>query len=621
MVRNLVYFRMFIKVIQKKNKGYEKQFVSHRLVESYRTAKGPRQRTILSLGQLDLPQEKWKRLADAIEAELSGQQTLLEQDPDIKQLAQHYASQLINKQLIKSADTPAERPELQLETVDLNSVATAQCRSFGAEYVGLATFKKLGLDTLLRNLGLNPEQCNLATATIIGKLVHPGSEHRTRRWLQQLSALDELLEMDFSNLSNNALYRTSDLLFDYRTRIEQHLVRKERSLFSLTEKIILYDLTNTYFESRAPKNPKARRSRSKEKRSDCPLLTLGLVLDEMGFAKMSRIFEGNVAEPKTLETILMELDNGYTNRPADGTKRKVTVVLDAGISPESNLTLLRNKGYDYIVVARNQPVDPSAIDAEQLVTVKKDAKNHVRAQLFRQETETVLYCHSVLKGEKEHQMKTLFQQRLEADLEQAAAALTKKGGTKNYDKVLLRIGRLQEKHCQIARFYQITVEKSDNLASAIRWKMVAPEQTDQFFSGSYFLRTSHTDLTESEIWSLYTMLTEVEDAFRTLKDELALRPIFHQNERRSDGHLFITVLAYHLLHAIRVQLQAKGLHQRWWNIREQLATHVRVTTAMTTADGRRIHLRNTSRPESFHLEIYTALGLNPNPLKPKRTET
>lgn len=476
-------------------------------------------------------------------------------------------------------------------------------------------------------MGFNQKQVTQATLSIVGKLVHPGSEKRTRQWARKLTAMDELLNTDFTYLPNNALYRISDLLLTHKDSIEQHLAQREKNLFSLEEKIILYDLTNTYFEGSVKANKKAKRSRSKEKRNDCSLLTLGLVIDEMGFPKFSKIFPGNVSEPKTLKNILKELQGDdiaqskqYKDKKGPRAKKNITVVLDAGIAVEDNLTLLKAEGYDYIVVARNKPVDRSEIKSDGLLTIKKDKNNKVEAQLIKKDGENILYCKSLLKGKKEQSMKSLFQQRFEDDLKQVVASLSQKGGTKKYDKVLSRIGRLQEKYARIAQYYEIKVNHKNQIATTIEWKFVKQEKAEERFSGSYFLRTTRTDLDEKEIWSLYIMLTNVEDAFRSLKSELDLRPVYHQKEDRSDAHLFITVLAYHLLNTIQTQLRQHDIHMQWWNTRELLSSHARTTTSMTTEDKRRIHIRKSSQPEPFHRMIYDALDLSYYPLKKKRIE-
>ena len=192
--------------------------------------------------------------------------------------------------------------------------------------------------------------------------------------------------------------------------------------------------------------------------------------------------------------------------------------------------------------------------------------------------------------------------------------MKKKGGVKRYGKVLERIGRLRQKYALIAHYYTIEVKEKDGLATEIIWKMAKEEQADQRFSGSYFIRTSRTDLTdERELWSLYMMLTDLEDSFRSLKSELLLQPNCHQTEARMDAHIFIVVLAYHLLNSIRFKLKKHDVFMSWKTIREQLASHVRVTTAMRSKDGHKIYVRNCTEPEPFHRLIYETLGI---PLKP-----
>lgn len=617
---------MFIREIKKKNKGYDKLFLSHRLMESYRTDRGPRQRTILQLGKLELPKKHWKLLADRIEALVYGQTSCVSAPEQVEQLARHYANTLIqNGFLSVPSEEVAKQEPPTFESVDLTSLENTHGRTIGAEYVGWSMVRALGLERLFRQFGWSASQIQVALLAIVGRLVHPGSERQTRAWAQHLSGLDELLRTDFRHLSHNALYRIADLLFEHKRAIEEHLQRRERDVFSLREQIILYDLTNTYFEGRASGNPKAKRGRSKDKRKDRPLLTLGLVIDELGFPKTSKILKGNISEPGTLLEMLTTLQGDTGEASASPNTLEVsstpngrTVVLDAGIASEDNLKLLRSRGYDYVCVARNQPIDPSEINADELMTIKQDRTNKVEVSLFKTEDEHVLYCKSLAKGKKEAAIQSLLQKRFEQGLEQIVAALSTKGGTKRYDKVLLRVGRLKEKYASIAQYYRIEVSQKEGKATSVRWTFEKTDKAEQRFSGSYFLRTTRRDLDERNLWSLYIMLTNVEDAFRTLKSDLNLRPIYHRKESRSDAHVFITVIAYHMLNSIRIKLSQQGLSMRWGGIRERLSSHVRITTSLRTQEGQRIYLRNSSVPEPFHRTIYTALGLSHSPLPAKR---
>jgi transposase len=242
----------------------------------------------------------------------------------------------------------------------------------------------------------------------------------------------------------------------------------------------------------------------------------------------------------------------------------------------------------------------------------------VEVRLIKQANEQVLYCRSDFKLQKEQAIMNFFRNRFEEGLKNINASLHKKGGIKKYDKVLERIGRLKEKNFSIAHYYKIAVKHKEEIVKSIEWEFEKEKEAMDRFSGSYFLRTSRMDLNEEEIWSTYNMLTDIENAFRCLKTELGLRPIHHRKESRSDAHLFISILAYHLLHTIRVKLRKKGINMEWRFIRELLSTQVRITTSMTTKDKRRIYIRDSSEPEKFHLTIYNALGLKRKPCGLKR---
>ena len=592
---------MFIKEVIKKNKGYDKTFIYHQLVESYRTEKGPRQRRLLDLGKLTIPKGQWKNLANRIEEILHGQTSLLEEDPQIEALAQHYTSLLIHSRLKQKEREEKQKTEPRYESVDLNSIRTRQARSIGAEYVALMILKKLGLDNLLQEMNFKEEHIKLAALLIIGRMVKPASEYATVRWAKRMSAVDELLDISLARLSHSQLYRISDKLIKHKEAIEQGLAARERRLFDLQEKIVLYDLTNTYFESSKTGGKKAR-GRSKEKRNDQPLVTLGLVLDEDGFPKQSHLFEGNISEPGTLERILDKI----------GSEGGKLIILDAGIGTKANVDLIRERGHDYLVVSRSHP--DFEVKEEALKEIYHDQGNRVEALMYRDGDELYLYCRSHLKGKKEHAIQEFHRLRFEAELKHAAEGLHKKRGTKRYSKVLERIGRIKERHARVAYFYDIQVKERDGRAAEISWKLKDEGAFDERFSGSYYLRTSRTDLTEKEIWKLYLSLTDVEDSFRSMKSELGLRPNFHQKDGRIEGHLFITVLAYHVLNSIQKHLHREGVYLRWSTIRDLLSVQQRVTTEMKTRKRSTILIRQSTEPESFHYLVAQALKINPRPL-------
>lgn len=594
---------MFIRTVQKTNRANSKRYECQQLVESIRTEQGVRQKLLLSLGRVSLCKDQWPRLAKRIEAILQGQMSFFDATPEIETLAHKFVHQIIVKHGI-DMDTTTDR----FETVNVASLQNHRVRRIGGEYLGATFFKKLKLHECLKACGFSQRQIEIAMLLIVGRLVCPGSERHLFRWAQHISGLDELINTDFNRLSLNSLYTVTDLLYQHKPAIEAHLRVRENNLFSLPETIILYDLTNTYFEGRAASNPKAKFGRSKEKRNDCRLLTLGLVIDSQGFPKTSRVFAGNQSEPETLLQMVNAL------RQTDPTpNEKPTVVVDAGIATDDNLTTLKGH-YHYIAVSRKK-IDPP--DGNDCIVIKQTNQNNVKATRIVGDEEIFLYCNSHLKQKKEQSMQGRLEQNFQEQLQSIAKAIHKKGGTKRYDKVLQRIGRLKEKYQQIARFYQIHVEEKDGLACRISWEYLK-EQSDQRFSGAYFLRTDRFDLSEQDIWSIYVMLTQLEDAFRTLKSELLLRPVFHQKENRSDAHIFITLLAYHLLHSIRTCLKQQGINMSWRQIRDRMSTHCRLTNRLKTRDEHVLFIRKCSEPEDFHKTIYDALRLDHIPCKTKK---
>lgn len=601
---------MFIRAITKKNPGYEKTFTYHRLMESVRTPQGPRQRVILNLGHLEIPPTEWKSLANRIEEILYAQASFLPPPPHIESLAQHYAQMLRQKEM-QSIPTPEEH---NWETVDLNSLSQGEFRTIGGEAVGHAAFKRLGLPEILAQLGLNEEQIHQAALLVIGRLLHPGSERETALWVNDISALGELLGADFQRLSNNALYRLSDELVKRREKIENLLAQRERENFGLGERVILYDLTNTYLEGSAHESSKAKRGHSKEKRDDRPLLTLALVLDEDGFPKKSQVLAGNASEPDSLRGFL-EAYKSELSRRLPLFKELPTVVIDAGIGTADNLKLIRSEGFHYITVSRTRPPETPA---EGLVVIRSEKDSTIKAKRLDRDGEVILYCESSARALKEGAMKASFQKRFEEELKAIAHSLAKKRGHKSYGKVMERIGRLRERYPTIARFYDVKVQDERGRASRMEWSIDDEKELEARFSGAYYIRSSRTDLDEKGLWSLYMMLSQVEESFRCLKSELGLRPVYHRKDPRQEGHLFITVLGYHLLATIQRELKNKGISHRWKTLRTRLATHMRATAAVTNDKGERIYLRQTGDPEPFHLEIYRALGLPANPLKTKR---
>lgn len=596
---------MYIRRTTIKSRKDGGRYYSYRLVESRRTEKGVKQHTLLNLGaDFSLPREQWPDLTKRIEAILGGQQSLFATNSDIERLAQDIASKIVfSYQDVGDSDS-ADYREVDLDTIELT-----RPRSVGGEHVCLETLRALELDKTLGELGFNGVQTAAAIGTIIGRACHPGSELATHTWLQERSGLGELIDYDFNKLSLYGMYQIADKLLGKKEAIEQYLYDRERSLFALRETITLYDLTNTYFEGQCQNNALAAHGHSKEKRSDCPLVTLGLVLDSSGFPRRSHVYEGNVNEPGTLSEMLHDLEEGGTSAG-----QKPTVVMDAGIATEDNITWLREHRYPYLVVSRKKHRE---FDEALAVVVKKDDECTVKAQqVFDEETqETLLYCHSTRREKKDQAIGDRFVGRLEEELVKLNNGLQKKRCLKKYDKVMVKIGRLRQKYSKVSSRYTISVKKDEQTGNAIgiTWKQQPQPETTDTHPGVYCLRTSQTDWDESTLWNTYTMLTDLEAVFRSLKSELGLRPVHHQITTRVSGHLFITVLAYHLVHTIRFRLKQAGIHSSWSSIRTTLSTQCRMTVSMLCKDGSTVHVRKSNRPETNQQEIFSALSLKNHP--------
>jgi transposase len=296
---------------------------------------------------------------------------------------------------------------------------------------------------------------------------------------------------------------------------------------------------------------------------------------------------------------------------------KPVIIMDAGIASTSNIAWLIEHGYQYLVVSRERHAkDPR--DQESAVMVRKTEDNSVAVyrEIDAETGETRLYCHSELKAKKEQAIRNRFHIRLEEGLDKLNAGLDKKGTTKNYAKILERIGRLREKNSRVAQDYRIEViaDADKNYAIRIEWKReFQSDQKDQH-CGVYCLRTNIPDWSEEQLWTTYTMLTEIEATFRSLKTDLGLRPVYHHKEDRVTGHLFITLLAYHLVHTLRYQLKQQGIQLSWDSIRNIMSTQQRITITLPTDDHKTIHLRTTTQAEARHKQLYAALNIKSDPI-------
>lgn len=597
---------MYIRRTHTSNSATGERYPTHRLVQSERVGGRVRQVTLLNLGRhFALPPQEWPALCARLEELRSGQGALLAGigSGPVEREAQRLCARLLARQSV--ASPTAGRPDGgEVQAVDVDSLELSRPRSVGVESVGLWAMAEVRLVELLQDLGLSGPQRALIVGAIIGRMAAPGSERATHRWLGARSALGELLDVDFEAIPLAPFYRAADLLMRHRAVIEQTLFTRVSDLFGLDWTVTLYDLTNTFFEGAAVGNPKAQRGHSKEKRSDCPLVTLGLVLDGSGFVRRSQTFDGAVTEGTTLAGMLEGL----------GAPRGALVVMDAGIATEENVLWLRTQGYRYLVVSRERQRQFDAAAARSLTTASGEALA-IQRVLDADGEEVRLYCFSACRAGKEEGISQRFTQRFEAALQALHEGLARPRTTKTIDKLWERIGRLKAKSHGVGQHYliEIVADATGKTAQAIRWERQPIAGTMLTHPGVYCLRTNELTWDAERLWRTYTMLTDLEAVFRSLKSELGLRPVFHRTEARVDGHLFISVLAYQLVQLIRRRLRAQGISERWSTLRDILAGQCRVTATFRRADGRTLHVRKATRAEPAQLAIIQALGSDPSP--------
>ena len=594
---------MYIRQTKTRSAKSGEDYFTFRLVASERVGTKVRQRTLLNLGtNFPLPKDQWPRLCSRIDQLLAGQSNLLPETKEIEEFAQQYAAGILAHSA--PASSMPGSPEIDYQEVDVASLELVRPRSVGVEHVGVAALTELGLPQILESAGLNGVQRAAAMGSIIGRMAAPGSELATLRWLKERSALGELLGVDFETMSSMRLYRTSDLLVQHQETIETALFGQIQTLFSLPDSVTLFDLTNTYFEGEMANNAKAQRGRSKEKRSDCPLVTLGLILDGSGFVRRSKMFEGNVSEAKTLEEMLQGLE-----APAGA-----LVIMDAGIATEANILWLVEHQYRYLVVSRERNRQFEETEAVETTTASQQTIQ-IQRVLSEDGGEVRLYCHSAARQEKETAMTAQFVLRFEAGLTKIAEGLDKKRCEKRLDKLWQRIGRLKAQSHGMGQHYSIelTPDETGTKAIALNWEKRPVNGTMLTHPGVYCLRTNELNWDEATLWRTYTMLTDLEAVFRSLKSELGLRPVYHHKEERTAGHLFITVLAYQAIQVIRKKLKAKGITDSWLCLRQTLSIQQRVTATFKQRDGRTLHVRKATVAEPKLQEFYAALEISPSP--------
>jgi transposase len=595
-------------------------YTSYLLVESVHTAKGPRQKTVCSLGDLSPRSgEEWLKLARKIEDALVGQADLLDQaDGEVADIVRRVKRRQASK--ARPAAPAPPRADRGLITIDPDRVSSERHREAGPVHVGYQFWQRLELDRVLRDCGLSQPVRRLACAMALNRLIAPCSEHAMPDWIRR-TALADILGADFSGLAEDPLYQVLDKLHPHRAVIEAALVARERSLFNIDATIYLYDLTSTYFEGLAAKNGKARRGYSRDHRPDCKQVVVGLVVNRDGFPITHEIFAGNTQDRSTLPTMLNRLGERI------GLKEGAIVVLDRGMAYDENIAELKTRKLNYVVASRQPERDRWLADFEDVdgfaPVLRQPSplnpgqkKTRIEVKIRIEDEHAYVLCRSEQRIAKDRAIRSRHEQRLLADVDKLSRRIADKRLIKP-DKINQAIGRLHERYPRVARYYDLSYDPqaASLIAAFDADKHAKAEQLD----GCYLLKTDRKDLSGEELWRIYVLLTRAENAFRDMKSPLAERPIFHQLEQRVEAHIFLCVLAYHLLISIEKTLLDQGIHSSWPTAREALKTHQVCTIVLPASDGSTLRIRKAATPEPNVLDLYRSLGVNPTVIKPQRT--
>jgi len=579
---------MFLRKLRVQKDGKEHSYWS--LVETVRTADGPRQRTLCYLGELNgSAHARWQKTVEVFNEH--GESTQLKLFPSE----------------VEAPDDP------NVARVLVKKVRVERTRRFGDCYLGLELWKRLELEEFFaQHLDVDTADVawsRVAAVLAINRLCAPGSELAVEQHWYPSTALDDLLHIGKGKINDTRLYRCLDRLLPLKSKIEQHLKQRYGELFQAEFDVLLYDLTSTYVEGAAEENPLMRRGYSRDHRPDCEQLVLALIVNPDGFPFSYELFDGNRADVTTVEAILRTVERKY------GKARRVWI-FDRGVVSEENLAAIRKRGGEYLVGTTRSKL--KQFEAELL----KDDFEKIRPDVEVKQIqilggeETYILCRTTGRKEKEKAIRS----RFVAKIEKALTGLEKRiveGKLKDRAKMWMRLGRIQASHPQVADLYEMAIKDSKEGARLV-WRQ-KPEQQQwlEAREGAYLLRTNLTASTAADLWKKYMQLTEVEAAFRTLKSELAIRPLFHQLEKRVKAHVLVAFLGYALLVTLKHLLKRAGSEDSPAKVLKRLSELYSVDIVLPTIEGREICLRRISKLDEEQQNILHQLQLQlPERLEP-----
>ena len=568
------------------------------LVETVRTADGPRQKTLCYLGELNSSaQTRWLRTVEVLNDQGEAQQ--------LKLFPSHVAA-------------PPDDPQVARVLVD--RVRLERTRQFGACYLGLQLWKRLELDRFFEQaVDDDPADVpwsRVAALLAINRLCAPGSELAIEERWYPSTALDDLLAIEDGKINDTRLYRCLDRILPHKTKLERHLKQRYGELFEAEFDILLYDLTSTYVEGAAEKNPMIRRGYSRDHRPDCQQMVIALIVNSEGFPFSYETFNGNRADVSTIETILRMVERKY------GKARRIWV-FDRGIVSEENLAAIRKRDGQYLVGTPRSQM--KRFEAELLkdgwVQVRPEVE--VKQVAIPQGEETYILCRTVGRKEKEKAIRKRFSTSMEDALKGLEKTIVA-GRLKDRHKMERRLGKIQARHPSVNDLYEVSLRDT---AEGVRlsWQMKEDRKTwRESREGAYLLRTNIKAETAEGLWTKYMQLTEAEASFRALKSELSIRPLFHQREPRVKAHVMVAFLGYalwvtlkHLLKrrpAIPPQPSASGVENAQpmspMKALALLSTLQSADIVLPTTDGREIRLRRITEPTAEQKSLLHQLGLS-----------
>jgi transposase len=601
---------MYIRKSLRTHKG--KTYTNYLLVKAVATDKGPRQKVICSLGDLSpRPEAEWLKLAHKLESSLVGQVPLAQQDAEVAALVKK-----VREREGRIAPSPQAGDLVEVHT---DGVRTEEEREGGSIHVGHQFWKKLEMDRILAAVGMEERLAALTCGMVLNRLIHPCSEHAMTGWMGR-TALGDVLGMDLRTVSHHALYRQMDRLWPNRAFIEGALTERERTLFTLDTTLFLYDVTSTYFEGQALGNGKAARGYSRDGRPDAQQVVVGMAVNRDGFPLAHEVFKGNTPDTKTLDSMLTVLGERV------GIAEGQTVVVDRGMGFEENLNQIRARKLHYVVACRQGERDRywEAFDeAEGFDRVERmpsptnpyQKKSGVRVKIQDAGEERVVLVMSEERVAKDRAIREKQEGRWGKDVAKLQKRVAQ-GKLAQELKIGEAIGRLKERYPRVARYYALGYDAENKAVTCAvdSEKRKRAEDLD----GSYLLKTDRQDLTAEEVWRIYSLLTRAEKAFRTMKSPLAERPIFHQLEHRVETHIFLCVLAYHLLVAIEKTLVDQDVHTSWATVRETLKTHQVATIVLPASNSKVLKIRRDSTPEPAHRNLYDLLRVPHQIITPRK---